>query len=254
MGPECRLQVVAWLYIGVGTWAAIEFVAGLFTPLSEPLFQLIVANVNLAMLILPLGIGLRKKIEICRKLGLVVSLGCAAVAAAVGVFVAGGALLRDREDFSFAWGVNEGVTTGDMVSKAVVGIVICLPLFIWQLRVLWSEDTKIVTGGAGVRESIDASPQPGIGSRQLLSESVTVMMSLSRLSVEMAAHDTTFAIDHRPQGVDDGEYGYLDLTDLPESAALARRLAAKSLDTTPATCITSGSPRSNSEPTLPSRA
>ena len=119
---------------------------GLFTPLSEPVFQLILFNVNLAMLLLPLGIGLRKQIEICRKLGLVVSLGCAAMAVGVGVFVAGGALLRDREGFSFAWGVCEGVTTGDMVSKAVVGIGICLPLFVWQLRVLWSADIKTLTG------------------------------------------------------------------------------------------------------------
>ena len=152
MEPKCRLQVVAWLYIAVGAIAAIEFVVGLFTPVSEHLVDLFILseNVNLAMLLLPLGIGLRRRVEICRKLGLILSVLWLPAMAVAGVLFVAAFVFSEVSPanwgLSFDWKVDEDLPTGDAISKTLTFLAICLPLYVWQIRVLWSEATKTLTG------------------------------------------------------------------------------------------------------------
>ena len=155
MEPKCRLHLVAWLYMAVGVVAVIESAVGLFAPLTDSLVVLFVLseNLNLAIFLLPVGIGLRRHSDICRKLGLVASLlWLPAIAAAGVIFLV--ALVSSEVSptnwgISYGWEASEDLSTGDAIAKTLTFLAVCLPVYVWQIRVLWSEETKSLTQPSG---------------------------------------------------------------------------------------------------------
>ena len=71
MDTTCRLRVVAWMYALVGAYALIEQVVSLFRPLDNPIafVYLGLPGVNLAILLLPIGVGLMVRKKSCPEAG-----------------------------------------------------------------------------------------------------------------------------------------------------------------------------------------
>ena len=146
LNAEASLVVVGWLYTAAGAYAAIELLVGFFAPLDRPLIEVhvFIPEENLAVLLLPLGIGLLWQSRLCRLTALILSWLSVATIIAVGllfsmVFFKGGDLQLIK--------LQTG-STGDQISRTIAVLLIGVPLFIWQLRVLSSEAVKRLTGKA----------------------------------------------------------------------------------------------------------
>ena len=120
----------------------IEMTVGFFTPLSEPTIQLYVQRINVAGILFPLGIGLLKQISLCRRLAVIVNWLVLGLSVTVLLLLALGEIANVGE-------VSLTLPTkplgGDQIAKMIGGLVICVPLFIWQLRVLMSTEVKELT-------------------------------------------------------------------------------------------------------------
>jgi len=110
---------------------------GFFSPLSEPITRIYVLHpqVNLAVLFLPIGIGLHKQKPLFRKLALVINwlvvltIAIVLIILMLGLVTGTGEVYRDPLD-------------GDSIAKTIGMLVIVLPLFIWQFRVLASAEIR----------------------------------------------------------------------------------------------------------------
>ena len=143
MDTTCRLYVVSWLYIAVGTYALIELIVGFFTPLSEPAIQLYIDKINVAGLLVPLGIGMLKQISLCRKLAVITNWLLLVFLVTVMLLFA---LSKIAKVGKVNWTLPTEPLSGDEIAKMIGGLVIGVPLFVWQLRVLMSTEVKELTG------------------------------------------------------------------------------------------------------------
>ena len=145
LDAESSLIAVGWLYTAGGVWAAVESIVGLFAPLGQPSIwlQVFISDLNLAVLLLPLGIGLLRQSSLCRLMAVVLSWSIAGMVATVGLLLAVTSIFEVK---SLQWHSIPGMSTGDVISCSVTALLIGLPLFIWQLRVLTSRAVRQLTG------------------------------------------------------------------------------------------------------------
>lgn len=143
MNNACRLCVISWLYIAVGAYGLIELIVGFFTPLSEPAIQLYIHKINVAGILVPLGIGLLKQISLCRKLAVIMSWLFLVFLMTVMFLLGLGEIANIGE---VSWTLPTAPLSGDEIVRMMGGLVIGAPLFVWQLRVLMSTEVKELIG------------------------------------------------------------------------------------------------------------
>ena len=153
MNTACRLCVVSWLYIAVGTYGLIELIVGFFTPLSEPAIQLYIHKINVAGILVPLGIGLLKQISLCRKLAVIMSWLFLVFLMTVMFLLGLGEIANIGE---VSWTLPTAPLSGDEIVRMIGGLVIGAPLFVWQLRVLMSTEVKELIGSTNAENSKQA--------------------------------------------------------------------------------------------------
>ena len=142
MDKACRLRVVAWMYVLIGMYALVQQVVSLFTPVNMPFLLLPgLPRVNIAVLMLPIGIGLMRRSNLSRGLALTVS--WLAITFFVGILafielvaLSGGEITRTPP---------EGPVDGDAISAFIGFLVIGVPVFAWQLRELHSRAARSLT-------------------------------------------------------------------------------------------------------------
>jgi len=145
MCSACRVHTIGSLYTAIGLIGLIEFIVHFFMPLEEPLVELGVTTaevrLSFAPLLLPLGIGLLKRVAICRTLALILSWCILFVAfAALALFaLAGICTLLSVGDVH--WSIKHPVT-GDYVARSIAAALLGIPLFVWQFRVIASKDSR----------------------------------------------------------------------------------------------------------------
>jgi hypothetical protein len=153
MNTACRLCVVSWLYIAVGAYGLIELIVGFFTPLSEPAIQLYIHKINVAGILVPLGIGLLKQISLCRKLAVIMSWLFLVFLMTVMFLLGLGEIANIGE---VSWTLPTAPLSGDEIVRMIGGLVIGAPLFVWQLRVLMSTEVKELIGSTNAENSKQA--------------------------------------------------------------------------------------------------
>ena len=153
MNTACRLCVVSWLYIAVGAYGLIELIIGFFTPLSEPAIQLYIHKINVAGILVPLGIGLLKQISLCRKLAVIMSWLFLVFLMTVMFLLGLGEIANIGE---VSWTLPTAPLSGDEIVRMIGGLVIGAPLFVWQLRVLMSTEVKELIGSTNAENSKQA--------------------------------------------------------------------------------------------------
>ncbi len=153
MNTACRLCVVSWLYIAVGAYGLIELIVGFFTPLSEPAIQLYIHKINVAGILVPLGIGLLKQISLCRKLAVIMSWLFLVFLMTVMFLLGLGEIANIGE---VSWTLPTAPLSGDEIVRMMGGLVIGAPLFVWQLRVLMSTEVKELIGSTNAENSKQA--------------------------------------------------------------------------------------------------
>ena len=141
-----RLWAIAWVYILAGAYALIEQLVSIFTPLSDPLswLHILLPRVNMMVVALPVGAGLLRRSDVSRRIAVGMSwmaVGLAGIALAI--------VLAGAVGDELSWGLPEYLATGDGISRAIGLLLIGLPLFVWQLRQLHSEEVRILTGPTG---------------------------------------------------------------------------------------------------------
>jgi hypothetical protein len=137
-----ELRAAAWIYVFVGTYALIEQTVSLFLPVEHPLMwgYFLLPRVNLVIVALPIGVGLLRGGDIYRKLAVGLNWLVAGFIGLLLVFFLIGALTG-----SVAWKASEHSATGDEVARMIALVVVGLPLFTWQFRVLRSEGIRRLT-------------------------------------------------------------------------------------------------------------
>ena len=154
MDKACRLRVVAWMYVLVGISALVQQVVTLFTPVNTPLVLLPgLPRVNIAVLMLPIGIGLMRRSNLSRRLALTVSWLAITSFVAILAFFGLAALFGGE----LTWTPPESPIDGDAISAYIGLLVIGVPVFAWQLRELHSRAARSLTEARG-DEGRDSSP------------------------------------------------------------------------------------------------
>ena len=144
MKAECKLSVVGWLYVLVGTHALIGQLVSLFVPVEHPGFEahFLIPGLNLAVLVLPAGVGLLRRHAWWHAAALTMNWLALALLGATLVLLAAGAVLGENK-----WEPNESMS-GDDYMDLLVGVVIVLPLLVWQFRTLRSSEVRRVIESA----------------------------------------------------------------------------------------------------------
>ena len=75
LDAAASLEVIGWLYIAAGLAASIALVVNFFTPVEQPLVAIHFGppSINLGVLLLPIGIGLRLHGAMSRRVALALS-------------------------------------------------------------------------------------------------------------------------------------------------------------------------------------
>ena len=151
MDATARLTVVAWIWLLAGAYCALELVVSWFLPVEDPVIVLNVlsGDVNLAIVTLPIGIGLLKRNDTARKVALVFS-WIPIVFAVVGAAIVLLTLIFGETTFS--WETDPSMADGDALARALGSLLIGFPLFFWQFRVLRSPGSRQLTTGGGQTE------------------------------------------------------------------------------------------------------
>ncbi len=143
MDSTSRLTAIAWIYALIGSYALIEQLVSLFLPLDNPIANIYIIwpQANLAVLMLPIGIGLMRRSDLCRRLALA---GGWTALGLLGVFLTIFGLLS-LGGGEVEWVPPEDPMTGDAVARLIGTFVIGVPIFFWQLRQLHSKGIRDLT-------------------------------------------------------------------------------------------------------------
>lgn len=144
MDPHQKLRAVGWIYIVVGTHALIEQIVAFFLPFEFFATCVCFFPINYLMGALPVGIGLLRQSNLCRRIAVGFNwfyLVGIAVALVILVF----AVLMGEVDWEPADHQVSDMVRGEDVARGISWLLFGIPLFFWQFRTLRSEEIRLLT-------------------------------------------------------------------------------------------------------------
>jgi len=141
MSPNaaCNLDRIGWLYVLFGVLGLIEQVVGLFVPIERRLYSvhILIPGFNLAVLWLPVGLGLLRRKAWWYRAAIVMNwLALTGFALVLSLFAVLAVTRREVE-----WKPN-ALTSGEDYRDLLVGVLVVLPILVWQFLVLRSGEVR----------------------------------------------------------------------------------------------------------------
>jgi len=139
MDANSKLRAIAWVYILFGSCLLLEQIASFFAPFENPLMWLyiLIPEVNLYIVILPIGIGLLKRNRLCLKLAKLIN-----YLFLIGLILFSGFFLICSVGGNLEFEFEKTPSTIEDTIKLIELSLIILVIYIWQFRGIRSKEVR----------------------------------------------------------------------------------------------------------------